>query len=271
VTIAEWQIVHGMVDSDCTTDMLDEAQRRPAENIAQIENRAFGPLGVRDGLAGTPGRSAGWDRFYAVSERFRICHKLKLMSAKNYQININPELVKIGARVLQAPELAFNGGKAIKPDKAAWNLNGFPFISVRTPNLLLAIIKVGPKINNYVTAVRVFEGHLRTEMGKYGVTVANEGQIPIRHATWPSGDPVQQRTLFMNNLDAAFRSLANGENPLLSQPAMTLVVLPKRHIRQYSEVKWWGDCHKGIRTACITMKAVKKKQGRDFMLLGNVR
>jgi hypothetical protein len=54
----------------------------------------------------------------------------------------------------------------------------------------------------------------------------------------------------------------------LERPSLVIVQLPQRDPEVYSHVKWWGDCHQGVATVCITYQKLEKSLNEA--LVGNL-
>jgi hypothetical protein len=59
----------------------------------------------------------------------------------------------------------------------------------------------------------------------------------------------------------------------LQHPSLMLVQLPQKDKALYSHVKWWGDCHQGVPTVCVTfdkLAVFDKPVHQSMSLMGNL-
>ena len=72
----------------------------------------------------------------------------------------------------------------------------------------------------------------------------------------------------------------DGIYPLTDIAPLLLVVLPRKDGKTFAHVKWWGDCHSGVPTICVTRDALvgtKEKNGNvdgselNLNFAGNLR
>lgn len=140
------------------------------------------------------------------------------------------KLLKVQARYLKRPILAFSGNKQPLQGKdygkrAGWQLTGVKFRNIsQSGKLRLDIIRLNVKYEDE-PKIKAFADLLTIELRKYGFNVSNSDPCKIEGTT--SGTTRQQ---LKANLDNAYSRLG--------RPSLVLVVLPKRDIPLYSDVKW---------------------------------
>lgn len=69
------------------------------------------------------------------------------------------------------------------------------------------------------------------------------------------------RAMLKRELDLAWNKL--------KIPSVIIVQLPYKDLTIYADLKWWGDCDKGVATSCITA-AKFRKQVRSPTFWGNI-
>lgn len=69
-----------------------------------------------------------------------------------------------------------------------------------------------------------------------------------RYSLTPGQDPPSFRTRCETAFDAAFKALKDQRH---GDPSLLLMILPKRDLNFYAEVKRWSDCSKGIPSQCV--------------------
>lgn len=144
----------------------------------------------------------------------------------------------------------------------------FEFAETGTSISNLQIIRLNTVDNASQSQVRKFAQDLRRKIGDYGVTFT--GGESIFNAAFS-----RNRLNFCTALNTALeflRSKNRGRNPRL-----LLVVVPKKDISTYANIKWWGDCVAGIPTICITRKVLTKGKEdnhriqSDIGVISNIR
>jgi hypothetical protein len=177
------------------------------------------------------------------------------------------KLVELNASTLGPPKLLFNNDT--KQQKTATINNGAWNLAEQSSFLKRGVACTSLKVIN-LTGKAVLEGSIniiRNEMVRYSL-VDNGIKIIVSQPGVPpsppdSPKPSSQEVNVFNQgyreecrkiFDETFTSL--NQDP--SQIPFMLVVLPKRDIPLYSEIKRWGDCEVGIPTVCITNDKLKK-------------
>ncbi|TVY43663.1 Protein argonaute [Lachnellula occidentalis] len=251
--IEPWQPVKvKMEDPVMSGGMVRFAVRNPSQNQQLIRTNAHRPLGIAP-----PGQP---QRMY-----------------QNLGLNIAPAFIKTGARYLAPPKLHYfrpgNGDEEVRVGKyASWNLRqissgqGRTFFHTPTGQISVHVIRVviaGPHGNEGVV-VGAFRARLQMALHAYGITV----QAPnIQDALFtPNANPQTRRAMFKAKLDAACGRF--------NRPRLLVVLLPDTNATTYSDVKWWGDCDRGVPTVCVAPEAAGLVNGGtrgDQGVLGNLR
>lgn len=199
------------------------------------------------------------------------------MQLQDFRLGVDSKFMEIQARILKEPRLVFergDGKKTVIPRNASWNLESQRFLHVHQPSPILGILRLTKENNSSesksdMTALEMFSEALLKSMKACGFEKPGLAGCGIQSATIPTpSNTIDYRTKLVAVLDLAFKPLQNGSAHLL------IVVLPDNDPRVYSNIKWWGDCMRGIITCCVTSKSIGKKNRNsdtvDSSMLGNI-
>ncbi|KAF7950518.1 hypothetical protein EAE96_007801 [Botrytis aclada] len=235
ITIVDWQCINDTNDADLTEGLLECAQKKPIASQGTINDHAKGPLGI--GRATGPNYSAFG---LSVQDNFTVIENV---------------------RKLGQPSIMFGGGQT-KPGSAiaSWDLKditkgGF----LRAPsggNNNLSIIRVGYDASDRND--RTFVDELCNGLKGYLVV------RPTTKFLWefvpdprPNVDPNvlkedegnRRRDHVEREFNRALASLTRRNN---GTPSLLVILLSNKKNKEqsmYADIKWWGDCVKGIPTA----------------------
>ena len=142
--------------------------------------------------------------------------------------------------------------------RGAWSLTGMRFNRIPSrPLLVLPVIALGGRGSE-----KGDTEDLRESLISHGVAHKD-----IKHVGVSTKLTNHTRAGISQNLTEALRDLKK-QCPL--DIPIILVVLHKKDISTYAEVKRWGDCNVGIPTICVTSSKLGNCP-KDFNLRANLR
>ncbi|KAK4495381.1 hypothetical protein PRZ48_013712 [Zasmidium cellare] len=145
-------------------------------------------------------------------------------------LHLDFNLLQIAARKLQAPQLQYSRSNTITSDQGKWNLKGVKFQTGGRLGKLFVI-----QITDRKTDTPATDGLVRA-LSQYGVVCT--GSLCEDAANCGQAE-----------LDRAYAALQRKSG---GSASVILVILPSDNIDNYSIVKWWGDCKRGVNTVCVT-------------------
>jgi eukaryotic translation initiation factor 2C len=172
------------------------------------------------------------------------------------------KLVELSPSTLGPPKLLFNDTKDQKTatiNNGAWNLaeqSSFLKRGVACTSLNVINLTGQADLEDSINIIL-------KEMARYSLADSRIAIIVSQPRLPPSPPPsLQEVNVFNQGYREECRKIFDETLSSLNQdpskiPFM-LVVLPKRDIPLYSEIKRWGDCEVGIPTVCITNDKLKK-------------
>ncbi|KAF7911733.1 uncharacterized protein EAE98_011848 [Botrytis deweyae] len=210
-----------------------------------------------------------------------------------FGIRVSPDLLLLSrVRQLAPPELRFRNPnpnnqdrvRGVYPNLATWaltkvaikrpqdTLKGFDVVSNVYPKLFVINLT---QHRNAVTFIETLMGQLRN----YGFSAQTYSMAPAIIDAGLNAMTSQLRRASVTTILNAVVTRWEQQFNLTGIP-LIIVLLPnskKSNPRLYSDVKWWGDCVRGIPTVCISEDAIRKgakKQGGDikidFNLMANI-
>lgn len=94
-------------------------------------------------------------------------------------------------------------------------------------------------------------GTLPAQMLKrYGLKTSGQYQKEDIFQDTKEEDPALRRQKLSNNLRRAYEKLG--------KPTLVVIILPNDNASIFGDIKWWADCEDGVRSVCVTPKAVQK-------------
>jgi hypothetical protein len=167
--------------------------------------------------------------------------------------------------MLQPPRLLF-GSAPLNVKNGGWNLQdvtrfhsyGQPVRELYAIVLTKEVDGTGPKA-------------LFKEFQKYGMANSDLKFEKVSCTRVPTVDSSssEYRRHCTDLLNDAYQYLIDNKSDEAVIPAI-LVILPSKDASLYAEVKWWGDCVKGVPTICITKQKIQKASTDRGGLLANV-
>ncbi|KAF8848371.1 Piwi-domain-containing protein [Acephala macrosclerotiorum] len=233
LTIVDWQVVTRVLPETFASDMVKKAEHTPSENKDLILETALEQLGLK-----------GSNQFYQSFGTLSTTTFLEIDYVK-----------------CKVPKLKFKATETsgtVVTD-GSWNLSGQVFFSGANTLRTLGIISFCEGVDSG----KIID--LGTALKLYGVSpVAKNVKLP----GWSENisDPGKgiDREAFQKVMTAAPGKLNQN---LEAKPLVVLVVLLKKSIELYSELKRWSDCVAGIPTVCITEQ---KLDTANHNLWGNI-
>lgn len=238
-TILPGQLAKRLLLGPQTSEMIRFAARRPYENAESITG---------DGLQ--------------VTKIMPVANGLNVALSK-FGIKVDPQLLTVPGRILQAPELKYKA-RSCRPNAGAWNLDQRqlgvkPFYNV-------------PKALGSWNTLVINSGNRDTIMGGRGVLMGHLEMF--RQALDSYGlkpGPVQEPA----TLNVAFNDLQNKEfNKIQEQiigalktqfkapPNFLFILLPSDNATLYDSIKYVCDCQLGIPNICNIGQKFSKEKGQ---------
>jgi len=181
-------------------------------------------------------------------------------------MTIANRLLQIGARFLDHPVLAFSNRQVNLQSESVgwqttWDLRNTRFLRAATNCPKLCVIRIGLG-SKPVAEFMTFDDHFRAALSRCGLNIN----------AWGVRGILPGATTGRNALSAAL----DLEWANLGRPRLVLIVLESKDTRLYSDVKWWGDCHAGVPTICVTYQTMSMRNRHnpsqtDQNMLGNLR
>ncbi|KAK2462455.1 hypothetical protein APHAL10511_005425 [Amanita phalloides] len=161
------------------------------------------------------------------------------------QVNISGGMIKVKARVLQAPRVHYGQKKLADIKDGAWNLMGKHFHKPETIRKWVVVI-FGDRFSDQ-TASGMIKSFVES-CHAVGIKVLDE-------------QPIVKRFNGQGNISALMRSAgAECYNIKKEGPNLMLVVLPDGGDDIYKKVKYFGDIEMGVATQCVKgMKAARAR------------
>lgn len=187
-----------------------------------------------------------------------IEHGLKMLDwpndpfLKNYGMKINPEQVKVKARLLQNPKVIFTGAPTDPKTSGRWDLKGKKFL---TPN-------VKPLKSWGVCVVSGRRG------GKPDKTVIENFIREFIKIYTGHGGKVENKTPFMSlatgdDVGAWVTAVWNGAgNQSQTRPQILVFMLPDKDSNTYGRIKRSAECRYGVVSQCMQYAHVQKCQAQ---------
>jgi len=168
----------------------------------------------------------------------------------------NSQLMTINARYLNHLSLLFglNSQLALQTNndgqKATWNLRHRRFLHVPQTRLRICLIHVNdwPSVQIPLATFALNLAQYLANTG-FNVNQANQHIVNLGNNVNTSN-----RATMVTALDAAHTRLDQLANP--DHVRLVIVALTSKNADTYANVKWWGDCRRGVRTLCITRNSL---------------
>jgi hypothetical protein len=191
---------------------------------------------------------------------------------------VTSTFVDLKPRKINPPELTYGGnarGGTFRKDKdgnstpGTWNMADVKrLLKIGNPLPKLCIIRLCSKLDagniNGKSMLEWLQNDLmhllKSQLKKHGLTTAQvqavEALVPV-----DMNSTVAMRTEMGDNLTEAWGMLGN--------PDFVMVQLPNKKASTYASLKWWGDCHQGVRTVCVLEKKFSTNMGKELNMLSN--
>lgn len=224
----------GKIDNVFSEQMVRHARRFPAQTRNTILTNALRPLGI-------------------------VNHNTSHL--RHFGIRIDPNLIIVRPHRYEPPALTYGSNHTIEYFKqvnkktykpATWSLSdvstsargvGCGFLSTPHVNIHPTLYILRICTANSLDAVN----HLRDTIGPELTRILRLSGINFPGIAVQEAIYHPNRYIFQARLDVA-RSNFNVPNNTIP---ITLVVLPDKSPKIFSDLKWWGDCHAGIPTICL--------------------
>ena len=170
---------------------------------------------------------------------------------RGYNLQIDPNMLKTNARILEPPEVQFGKNVTAKPMYSGrWDLRGKVFLH-KNPIPLKAwgIAVINDPAGRPPCSTDQVNAFKNSFIKLY---LAHGGEIEERNPPVVGGVPDAA-----DCLEAAFKAAGNKAN---LRPQMLLVVLPNKAVETYTRVKRNCDCRFGIMSQCVQSANVIKNQ-----------
>ncbi|CAG8961370.1 hypothetical protein HYFRA_00013831 [Hymenoscyphus fraxineus] len=302
--IEPWQPLRTKIDPDFADSMIAIAAKHPAEVRKLIMRYAVGPLGIRmneipEETHTQPAEIETRNPHFQetgfpepeVSEQepqfsepefqepeFQEPDTIDLFQDFLPSFGFDPakEIVELNSRELQPPVLEFGNKKDEKlfkkaKDKwASWDLTDKKFhIAKDCGNL--SIIIIGNK-HDYMESGKDRDGNPRDskfdvvtrwaknfvkELRKYGLTCLQTEDIPpIQFVAIQRGSDYQKRRADWQD--------ALGHAYDFKKVGLLVIILPRKEIKMYSDIKWWTDCVVGVPSMGVQQGTLQRMRPRHF-------
>jgi len=166
--------------------------------------------------------------------------------------------VELNPKKLTPPTLKFSSAE-VRVNAGSWNLGGRTFFKNASAAGASGSLSVLHIISFDGAVSPNIRDKLRSSLFEYGISSGNDIPVVLTAETQPGNEgSVAYRTSCQAALNRAIKSW-----PVSSPIRCVLVILSKKSIPFYSEIKMWGDCIMGIPTVCITRKKLNASATDD--------
>ncbi|KAF2651296.1 Piwi-domain-containing protein [Lophiostoma macrostomum CBS 122681] len=232
------QLARRLLQGDQTRNMIAFAARRPFENAQSI---------VNDGLQVT--------KINPVSQGLNV-------HLKGWGIKIDPNMLTVHGRILQAPTLKYKS-KTCDPNNGAWNLDvrqlgHKPFLIAKSlPSWSCLVINSGQyeTIRGGQDGARALLEAFRKTLDTYGL---NPG--PVQQ---PAAIRIQPGDLHNRQISKIQSQITSAlQQGFKEKPKFLFVILPNDNAVLYDCVKYVCDIKHGVPNICNIGSKVTKKEGQ---------
>ncbi|KAF3006848.1 hypothetical protein E8E13_010766 [Curvularia kusanoi] len=238
-TVLPGQLAKRLLLGPQTSEMIKFAARRPHQNAESI---------TENGLQ--------------VTNIMPLANGLNIALSK-FGIKVNPQLLTVPGRILQAPDLQYKN-KSTKPNAGAWNLDprqlgDKPFRLVKNPLGAWSTLVINSGSRDTImggpNAVRDNLELFRKALQSYGL---NPG---------PVQQPVTMNVSFNDLQNKDFVKIQNQiigtlKSQLQGKPNFLFVLLPNDNATLYDAIKYVCDCQLGIPNICSIGQKFSKEKGQ---------
>ncbi|KAL3421178.1 piwi domain-containing protein [Phlyctema vagabunda] len=236
LTIIEWQPVRSLLDTRFSDTMIAKAEIRPEQSKRLIMNEARNWLGLKE------------ESFLA-----------------DYKIKPSNDLLSIKVRTPLIADLRI-GTKNMATASGGWNLKkhkefdrvGLP--NFKPPGHLKVMCLCSSDYTGDCTGAY---NALSKALYEYKILSAPNEPDP----TYLDLDPHLDREQTLAALEAGRATWLDSLQDLKFLKVILVVLDPK----QYSDFKYWADCHVGVRTQCVKIETMRKmNRSVDQMTMANI-
>ena len=228
--IQEFQPIHGQLRAYQTEAMIDHARKRPTENANLITG---------DGV-----------------QMFGFANTATQGTLRSFHLAVDPTLIQVKARVLNAPTLSYRFGTSTVPKLALWNLSEHQFLNPTGVDKLHLLDFVEQQLQPQQAQSR--NQQLNTALTFLTRALAQHGLATGPVDTSPKRREHVVKDINGNFDEARIRSSLNSHFSHTGSNRNIVVLPSKPDYELYASIKRVAELELGLSTVCVTHNSLSK-------------